>query len=186
MFKFVEKKEMAINNKNISGDDKLNKYIKPLIDKEHSYHRGNLIDDETFLQIAYEWVDWFEKKIDTVSDNTHTVIQTGADTGYSSIGERWGDFRKTHNESYTKESIAETYRGFLTACIAHLYQATNSGSKKMPEDWNGGATDGCMYCSCNVDFTESELKAVKFNVVPRIQMGMRLQCHGEGFIKMYK
>ncbi len=160
-------KEPLINmldNKIITSDKKLLPYIQKLLDRDHAYRRGDLVDDETYLNIVHEWIDWFEKNINQTIENTFKIYDSlNADCGYDSIASRWG-----FKNRITKEQIEEQYRGNFTACIAHLYQAI----KSKRDLYSSGATGLNIYCRFSLDFIDSDLKSVKKIAISDITMGL--------------
>lgn len=144
-----------------------------------------ILDEETFIRIVMGWIKKFEANIDTMVENTFAVYTlTGGETGYQALVSNWERRRGFPNSNIlNRDFIRNSWTEKLTACISHLYQGWNSN------DWNktiSGGASGCMItCSFKVQFFESDLKRVKYNVVDDFSMSLNIVSSNHTEIDMY-
>jgi hypothetical protein len=146
-----------------------------------------LLDEETYISIVESWIDKFEKNIDVMVENTFSLYElTGGETGYQAMVENWKRRREVFKveNRFDRELIRKWWTEKLVACISHLYQGWNG--KDCHKTISGGAT-GCMIiCSFRVQFLDSDLKSVKYNVVTDFTMSLEIQSCNHLEIDMYE
>ncbi len=149
-------------------------YVQGLIGK--SFFRAgfnNSLDEETFITVVESWIDKYEA--DIMVKNTFLLYElTCGETGYQALSQDWkrrGEVFKTKN-TISVAQIREWWQEKLIACISHLYQANEEDD--CFHTLTGGAT-GCMItCSFKVEFLDSDLKSVKYNVVSDFNMSLQI------------
>ena len=143
-------------------------YVEGLLGK--SFFRANAsnpLDEETFIKVVEDWIDKYEADIDIMVKNTFLLYElTSGEAGYQALAQDWKR-RKEVFKSVSPFSVAQIRDMWLKnfiACISHLYQASGN-SNDCFQTIKGGAT-GCMIsCSFRIEFLDSDLKSVKYNVV---------------------
>lgn len=175
-----------LKSKEIIEDKKIAPYLKTLMERDYLYTRGDLVNNETFINIVHGWIDWYEKKIAKTIENTHAIFsKLYADTGYDSIASNWIDWSKEvkHELWGSKKHIEEGYREKFVACIAHLYQASGWGKKY--QEYRSGAGGCSLVCSFSISWADSDTKGVKKICVSDITMGVKLQTIEHSEIDVY-
>lgn len=153
---------------------KIYPYVKDLIGKSHFRRTGYGLDDETYIEIISEWVDFYEKNVENAVANTMLIYElTCGETGYSALGADWkrrAEAFKLKN-TITEDLVRIWWREKFVACIAHLRQGFVDKTYKT---LRGGATGCFITCSFTVEFMDSELKRVKKTAVSNLSMHLNI------------
>jgi hypothetical protein len=153
-------------------------YVEGLIGK--NFFRASLsnpLNEETFIKIVEDWINKYEADIDIMVKNTFLLYElTSGETGYQALAQDWERRKRVFNiqNKFSVAQIRDMWLDNFKACISHLYQGTYN-SKDFYSTISGGAT-GCMIsCSFTVEFLDSDLKSVKYNVVSDFSMSLEIQ-----------
>ena len=137
--------------------------LEPYLKDKEKYRRGNFVDDETFMHIVSEYVEWYNKNKSSIIDNLFEVYQmTGYETGYDALSADWRrrrDWKEVVDRKkqwYTKERCEEFIFDKMRASILHLYQKSYFGKKTEDRKHKSGAYGLLISASISVDITLSE------------------------------
>jgi hypothetical protein len=164
--------------------------LKPYLGDIEKYKRGNFVDDSTFLCIACEYVEWFNKKKEYIVNNLFEVYQmTGYETGYDALSYNWErtrDWKKVVDKKkdwYTKEKCEEIIMDKMRAAILHLYQRTNWSKGKYPQKHRSGAIGLLVSAQIIVEIDLSE-KRDTLDVNYSYQVKVNLDGGNNGFLEI--
>ena len=157
-------------------------YVQGLIGQSYFRAGNNPLDEQTFITIVESWIDKYEHDIDTMVKNTFYLYElTSGECGYQCLSTDWlrrKEVFKTKN-TISVAQIRESWQEKFIACISHLYQGYSNAQDGF-HTITGGAS-GCMItCDFTVQFLDSDLKAVKYNVVSDFNMSLQIEnsLHG--------
>lgn len=152
---------------------KIYPYVKDLIGKDYFKNNEYGLDNETYLRIIGEWVDFYEKNIETAVKNTMLIYElTCGETGYSVLGSDWERRKNVFKikNQMTEKHCRKVWRDNFISCISRLRQHILDRY----QDIKGGATGLLTTCSFIVEFINSDSKGVKKIAVSNFSMELNI------------
>lgn len=154
--------------------------LKPYLEEVEKYRRGNFVNDSTFLTIATEYVEWYNKNKKSIVNNLFEVYKmTGYETGYDALATSWERRRNwkeivdKKRDWYTKEKCEEIIFDKMRAAIIHLYQKRYYGKAEADRSHRSGAIGLLVSANISVDITRSEkrdLMDVNYSYIVKVNL----------------
>lgn len=153
---------------------KIFKYVAHLVDKPYFKPFGHsIINEETFVEIVENWIDQYEKNIETYVKNTMLLYELcNGQSGHEALSQDWERWKGHVKNRFTEEQVRKYWHDNFVSCIAHLYQ--NMAYEKN-HTIHGGSTSCGITCSFDVRFVDSDQKYVKCIAVSSFRMSFTFE-----------